>query len=293
MPLDLEVKLQKNDIAFHIHHLVESIPHDVFEPFLRNEGCPAYHPRMMLKIIFMCLHPSVFSGRKIEALLKDSIRMMWLAQGYEPSYRTINRFRVHSDVKELIRQCFVQFRCQLIEEKLIDQEAIFIDGTKIEANANKFTFVWKKSIEKYHHSLIERSNQLYNELLENEIIPEIEREGDEQLSLKELSQLVEKVDNVVAEYDKQIEESSDVPERKALRSERKYPKQVRKQLIDFVLRKQKYQRDFEIFGTRNSYSKTDLDATFMRMKDDLYAKRTIESWLQCTNRNGRAIHACL
>ncbi|MCM3457471.1 transposase, partial [Heyndrickxia oleronia] len=56
--------------------------------------------------------------------------------------------------------------------------------------------------------------------------------------------------------------------RKALRSERKYPKQVRKQLIDFVLRKQKYQRDFEIFGTRNSYSKTDLDATFMRMKDD-------------------------
>ena len=88
-------------------------------------------------------------------------------------------------------------------KKLIDQEAIFIDGTKIEANANKFTFVWKKSIEKYHHSLIERSNQLYNELLENEIIPEIEREGDEQLSLKELAQLVGKVDNVVAEYDKQ------------------------------------------------------------------------------------------
>ena len=57
-------------------------------------------------------------------------------------------------------------------------------------------------------------------------------------------------------------------ERKALRSERKYPKQVRKQLIDFILRKQKYQRDFEIFGTRNSYSKTDHDATFMRMKDD-------------------------
>ena len=166
--------------------------------------------------------------------------MMWLAQGYEPSYRTINRFRVQPEVKELIRQCFVQFRCQLVEEKLIDQEAIFIDGTKIEANANKFTFVWKKSIEKYHQSLIEKSNQLYNELLENEIIPEIERETDEQLSLEELAQLVEKVDDVVTEYDKQIEASSDVQERKALRSERKYPKQVRKQMIDFVLRKQKY-----------------------------------------------------
>ncbi|MFP3920044.1 IS1182 family transposase, partial [Lysinibacillus telephonicus] len=268
LPLELEVKLQKNDIAYHVHHLVESIPPEAFEPFLRNEGCPAYHPRMMLKIILCAYTQSVFSGRKIEALLKDSIRMMWLAQGYEPSYRTINRFRVHPKVKELIRQCFVQFRCQLIEEKLIHQEAIFIDGTKIEANANKFTFVWKKSIEKYHQSLIEKSNQLYNELLEKEIIPEIERESDEQLSLKELAHLVQQVDDIVTEYDKEIEASSDVQKRKILRSARKYPKQVRNQLIDFVLRKQKYQQDFETFGARNSYSKTDRDATFMRMKDD-------------------------
>ncbi len=69
-------------------------------------------------------------------------------------------------MKDLIRQCFVQFRCQLVKEKLIDREAIFIDGTKIEANANKFTFVWKKSIEKYHNGLIEKSNELYDELLE-------------------------------------------------------------------------------------------------------------------------------
>ncbi|NRG46792.1 IS1182 family transposase [Bacillus sp. CRN 9] len=268
LPLDLEVRLENSDIAFHVHHLVESIPHEAFEPFVRTEGCPAYHPRMMLKIILCAYTQSVFSGRKIEALLKDSIRMMWLAQGYEPSYRTINRFRVHSEVKDLIRQCFVQFRCQLIEEKLIDQEAIFIDGTKIEANANKFTFVWKKSIEKYHQSLIEKSNQLYNELLENEIIPEMERESEEQLSSEELAQLVQKVDDVINDYDQQIELSSEASERKDLRSKRKYPKKARKQFIDFVLRKQKYQRDFEIFGTRNSYSKTDLDATFMRMKDD-------------------------
>ncbi|MEK4285623.1 IS1182 family transposase [Ureibacillus sp. FSL K6-0165] len=249
LPLDLEVKLQENDIAFHIHHLVESIPHEAFEPFLRNTGCPAYHPRMMLKIILCAYSQSVFSGRKIEALLKDSIRMMWLAQGYEPSYRTINRFRVQPEVKELIRQCFVQFRCQLVQEKLIDQEAIFIDGTKIEANANKFTFVWKKSIEK-------------------EIIPEIERESEDELLIEELAQMVQKVDDVITEYDQKIEASSDASERKALRSKRKYPKKAYKQLIDFIIRKQKYQKDFEIFGERNSYSKTDSDATFMRMKDD-------------------------
>ncbi|WP_050614516.1 IS1182 family transposase [Bacillus testis] len=268
LPLDLEVRLQKNDIAFHVHHLVESIPHEAFEPFLRNEGCPAYHPRMMLKIILCAYTQSVFSGRKIEALLKDSIRMMWLAQGYEPSYRTINRFRVQPEVKELIRQCFVQFRCQLVQEKIIDQEAIFIDGTKIEANANKFTFVWKKSIEKYHQGLIEKSNHLYKELLKNEIMPQIVQESEEELTLEELTQIVEKVDEVISEYDQKIEASTNGAERKALRSERKFPKQARKQLMDHIQRKQRYQKDFEIFGTRNSYSKTDPDATFMRMKDD-------------------------
>lgn len=268
LPLDLEIKLQKNDIVFHIHHLVESIPSEAFKSFLRNEGCPSYHPRMMLKIILCAYTQSVFSGRKIESLLKDSIRMMWLAQGYEPSYRTINRFRVQPEVKDLIRQCFVQFRCQLVQEKVIDEEAIFIDGTKIEANANKFSFVWKKSIEKYQKSLIKKSNQLYNELLEKEIIPEMERENDEQLTLTELNQMVQKVDEVINEYDNQIEKSADVLERKKLRSERKYPKQVRKNLIDYIACKQKYERDFKIFGDRNSYSKTDHDATFMRMKDD-------------------------
>src|SRR5690606_35271328 len=176
LPLDLEVKLQENDIAFHIHHLVESIPEEAFASFLRNEGCPAYHPRMMLKIILCGYTQSVFSGRKIEALLKDSVRMMWLAQGYEPSYRTINRFRVNPAVDELLRQCFVQFRSQLVKEALIDQEAIFIDGTKIEANANKFSFTWKKSTERFHQSLVDKSNELYDELLKQKIIPEIERE---------------------------------------------------------------------------------------------------------------------
>ena len=200
LPLDLEVKLQKNDIAFSIHHLVESIPNEAFAPFIYHTGCPSYHPRMMLKIILCGYTQSTFSGRKIEGLTKDSIRMMWLSQGYEPSYRTINRFRIHPQMKELIRQCFVQFRCQLVEEKLIDQEAIFIDGTKIEANANKFSFVWKKSVERHHTNLVEKSNQLYDELLEHQIIPEIQRENEEQLSIEELKQVAHYVEEVVEDY---------------------------------------------------------------------------------------------
>ena len=268
LPLDLEVKLQENDIAFAIHDLVESIPDEAFEVFLRQTGRPAYHPRMMLKIILCGYTQSVFSGRKIEGLLQDSVRMMWLAQGYEPSYRTINRFRSNPLIENILRECFVQFRNQLVEKELIEEEAIFIDGTKIEANANKFSFVWRKSTERYSEKLIEKSNQLYDELLEKEIIPAIERENEEELSVQELEEIVEKLDEKIEEYDNQIEVCEVGSERKKIRSERKFPKQVRKQFADFVERKQKYQRDMEIFGDRNSYSKTDPDATFMRMKDD-------------------------
>ncbi|UFU00692.1 IS1182 family transposase [Radiobacillus kanasensis] len=268
LPLDLEIKLQENDIAYAVHDVVEAIPDEAFTGFLRETGCPAYHPRMMMKVVLCAYTQSVFSGRKIEGLLKDSVRMMWLAQGYEPSYRTINRFRVHPEVKELLRQCFVQFRCQLVRENVIEEEAIFMDGTKIEANANKFTFVWRKATEKYSSRLVEKSNRMYEELLEKEIIPEIERESMEELSSQELEKVVEKLEETVGEYDKKIEASEDVSERKQLRSERKTPKQYGKQFKDFVVRKQKYQHDMAIFGERNSYSKTDHDATFMRMKDD-------------------------
>lgn len=268
LPLDLEIKLQENDIAYTVNDVVENIPDEAFTGFLRETGCPAYYPRMMMKIILCAYTQSVFSGRKIEGLLQDSIRMMWLAQGHVPSYRTINRFRVHPEAKELLRQCFVQFRCQLVQEKLIDEEAIFIDGTKIEANANKFTFVWRKAVEKYSADLVERSNQMYEELLKKEIVPEIERESSDEMSAEELAKVVEKLDAKVEEYDKKIEASEEANERKQLRSLRKAPKQYRKRFKDFLERKQKYQNDMEIFGERNSYSKTDHDATFMRMKDD-------------------------
>lgn len=198
LPLDLEVRLQENDIAFAVHHLVESIPDDVFDPFMRTTGCPAYHPRMMMKIILCAYTQSVFSGRKIEGLLSDSLRMMWLAQGNAPSYRTINRFRVHPAVTPILKQAFVTFRCHLVEMGEINEEAIFIDGTKLEANANRYTFVWRKSIERHSSSLVDKSNRIYDNLVEQDILPEIERESLDELTLSELEHMGEALDAHIA-----------------------------------------------------------------------------------------------
>lgn len=108
-------------------------------------------------------------------------------------------------VNALLRECFVQFCSQLVKEQLIDEEAIFIDGTKIEANANKYTFVWKKSIDNFDKSLIEKSMFIYNELVKNEIIPEIERESQKELSVSELGKIEEQLVQVVDKFIEKIE----------------------------------------------------------------------------------------
>ncbi|TCI23942.1 IS5/IS1182 family transposase, partial [Exiguobacterium sp. SH5S4] len=268
LPLDLEVRLQENDIAFAVHDLVEQIPDEAFEPFWRTTGCPAYHPRMMMKIVLCAYTQSVFSGRKIEGLLKDSLRMMWLAQGHEPSYRTINRFRVHPAVSPILKAAFVAFRCHLVETGEIDEEAIFIDGTKIEANANRYTFVWRKAVARYSAALVEKSNQLYDELMADQVIPEIERESPDALSVEELEQIAARLEEKIESINEEIATATDVAERKRLRMKRKIPRRLHKQAADFAARKRRYEEHMATFGTRNSYSKTDRDATFMRMKED-------------------------
>ena len=164
LSLDLEIYLEENDIAFAIDELVESIPEEIFSVFDHKMGTTSYHPKMMLKLLLCGYTQSIFSGRKIEAMSKDSIRAMWLTQSQFPNFRTINRFRVNPLVQPILQECFIQFRNQLVSQKLIDEEAIFIDGTKLEANANKYTFVWKKSTERFEESLRQKSKESYFDL---------------------------------------------------------------------------------------------------------------------------------
>lgn len=84
----------------------------------------------MLKIILYSYTYSVFSRRRIEYLLKNSCRMMWLAQVQTSTYRTINRFRMNPHMMEFLHILFVGLRAQLLEDKLITEDVIYIDGTK-------------------------------------------------------------------------------------------------------------------------------------------------------------------
>ncbi|HCY5661811.1 TPA: transposase, partial [Staphylococcus aureus] len=112
LPIETSVRIPQNDISRYVNEIVETIPDSEFDEFRHHRGATSYHPKMMLKIILYAYTQSVFSGRRIEKLLHDSIRMMWLAQNQTPSYKTINRFRVNPNTDALIESLFIQFHSQ-------------------------------------------------------------------------------------------------------------------------------------------------------------------------------------
>ncbi|UXR82258.1 IS1182 family transposase [Staphylococcus sp. IVB6214] len=268
LPIETEISFPESDIALIINKLVESIPQETFNQYYNHRGPSSYHPKMMLKIVLYSYTQSVFSGRKMEFLLKDSCRMMWLAQGQVPSYRTINRFRVNPHMIDFIQVLFVGLRAQLLEDKVITEDALYIDGTKIEANANKYTFQWLGSTKHFSKGVIEKSNAVYKQLISEKIIPEIKRESSDELTKEELNRIEMHLDDKNETLTSKIEASQSVEIRKTLRKQRSKVRKYKKAIKDFKDRKIKYDEQMEIYGDRKSYSKTDHDATFMRMKND-------------------------
>lgn len=166
LSLTLDFSLPKNHLASVISSFVDSIPADVLLDKKSKTGRPAYHPALMLKIFLFAYSRRVFSGRKIERMLEENLPMMIMAEGRKIFYRTLNNFRSSEHANKLIKTCFIYFANLLADEGLIRADSLFIDGTKIEADANRYTFVWRKAEEKYHARLKEDAVKLYEELIE-------------------------------------------------------------------------------------------------------------------------------
>ena len=162
LTLNLDFTIPNNHLATVIGWFVDSIPEDVLLGDSAKTGRPAYHPAMMLKILLFAYSRRVFSGRKIALMLEENLPMMVLAEHQQISYHTINNFRSSDHANELVKKCFLYFTNLLEQEGLINEGAIFIDGTKIEADANRYSFVWRKAVEKYHEKLKGQAVELYD-----------------------------------------------------------------------------------------------------------------------------------
>ena len=263
MILDIEQFIPKNHLARAVDEMVESIPDELLTAHYVGGGRAPYHPKMMLKILLYAYTQKVYSSRAIEAMLTENLPMMWLAAMQTPDHRTINEFR-GVRMPNMVEDVFEQFIAQLIEEGVIDLEYIFVDGTKIEANANKYSFVWKKAVNNFDKKLREKIALLLEE------VKAVTAEEMKTLSLEnQLEQTANALQEEVVALEKAIENEVDQDKKKAWRKEKTAKKQQVKAIReDYLPRLEKYERQREILGERNSYAKTDEDATFMRMKDD-------------------------
>ena len=260
---DLECLIPEHHIARIIDEFIESIPYEVLIAHYDSGGRAPYHPKLMLKIILYGYTQKVYSSRRIAQMTRENIPMMWLAGMQQPDHRTINEFRGER-MPEILDDVFEQLILQLIDAQLIDLEHIFVDGTKIEANANKYSFVWKKAVNNFDGKLHEKAKALVAEV---RAITESETEPltlEEQL-MKTAVQLLTEVEDL----EESIASETDKEKKRALKKQRTVKNnQVKTIKEDYLPRLKKYEKQREILSERNSYSKTDNDATFMRLKDD-------------------------
>lgn len=194
--------------------------------------------------------------------------MKWLVADSEISYRTINRFRSSELCAAILENVFVEFKAFLIQQEMITNDVVSIDGTKIEADANKYSFVWKRATDKFYASLKTKELEYYR----NEILSTVEKEilKDEINSSdkKDVEILKDFLEEALVEVNEEIETSPIKGPDSRKQKRRKLKKHLRKIKEDFLPREVKYEKYYRTFEGRNSFSKTDTDATFMRMKED-------------------------
>ena len=220
----------------------------------KGGGTSSYHPRILLKILIYSYLNNTYSSRKIERANNESIYYHWLSGGNFPDHHTINNFR-GSRLKGKIDTIFTQVVILLNQSNIVALEEVFTDGTKLESFANRYTFVWKGSIEKNKEKL-EKKIKLVLKDIEQEIAQEDQSQEANELSSPISSQ----------ELDKKIAQLNETLQQKG--AGKKVIKQVEKLANEALPKLQEYEKHLQKLGERNSYSKTDPDATFMRMKED-------------------------
>lgn len=217
-------------------------------------GASSYHPRMLLKALVFAYINNIYSSRRIEEALGENIHFMWLTGMSKPDHNTINRFRGQR-LQKTLQPIFTQVVLLLCEEGLLSLKELYTDGTKIEANANRYTFVWGKSIATNKEKIKGQLNDLwkYAQSVAASELDDTDPSGFDKIDSQRVSETVEKINNALK--DKQIDSKV---RQKLNYARRKWPEAL-----------EKYEAQEKILGEhRNSYSKTDPDATFMRMKED-------------------------
>ena len=262
-PIEIEKIIETTDP---VYAFCEVMNHIDLSKYLTTEdrrtGRPRYEEETLLKVIlFAFMENGYESLRKIEKLCKTDIRFMWLLQDNPPpSHSTIGNF-MNNVLNRKIDEIFADINSYIFTVENVDLNHVYIDGTKIEANANKYSWVWKKSCEKNRLKVFARITELLGEMNEKISSFCVKFGIREEYAIEYLEQIQQQYVKLCG-FDPET----------AIRG-RGHHKTIEQRhydkLSEYISRLKKYAEHIKICGDeRNSYSKTDHDATFMRMKKD-------------------------
>jgi transposase len=253
IPPSYDDLVPKNHPVRIVNTIVDHLDISSLEKTYKGGGTSSYHPRMLLKVVIYSYLRNIYSSRKIEQALQENVHFMWLSGQSKPDHNTINDFR-GKRLKGKFKNIFNQVVELLAEQGVLSLKELYVDGTKIEANANRYTFVWGKSIKTSKERIRKQLKELWSYVekvyAEEQMLPN--QPDFEEIDPEKVAQTIDTINQALK--DKKIDKKV---KQKLNYAKKNWPKNL-----------QKYNEQEAILGKRNSYSKTDPDATFMRMKDD-------------------------
>ncbi len=235
-----------------VNQVVDKLQLDDLLSTYKGGGTSRYHPRMLLKVLFYAYFCNIYSCRRIAQALEENIHFMWLSGNSTPDFRTINDFR-SKRLKNQINHLFAEVVRLLHDLKYVSLDVQYIDGTKLEAASNRYSFVWKGSVEKNKAKLEDKINGVLSQIKQAIREDKAHATTPEESSRVDATQLRQKLE----ELNQRLPTLG-----------KKAQKQVKKLQEEHLPRLEKYEQQLQVLGERNSYSKTDEDASFMRMKED-------------------------
>ncbi len=255
LPLNIETIIPEDDSVRLLSQFVEAM--DLTDLYSTYERINSVSPRTLLKIVLYSYMNGDYSSRSMELNCKRDINFMFLLEGAPvPDHATFARFRsIH--FAPCAKHILAEMSNAFFDLGEISGETVFIDGTKIEAATNKYTFVWKKAVTKNQTKLLIK---LADFVAQCEQLYDLKIVYGDTVKMKHVKKLRKKL------Y--ALKQSENVVFVHGI-GKRKTPLQKSiETLEDYLSRLKKYNHQIHICGGRNSYSKTDHDATFMRMKED-------------------------
>ena len=252
LPLETNFMIPENDSVRLLNKVLEGLDYsELLRTYSTYGRKSAISPVTLFKVLAYANMECIYSSRDIEKACRRDVNFMWLLQGQKvPDHSTIARFR-RNRLSRCIENLFFQIINLLFDMQELKFKNIFIDGTKIEANANKYSYVWLKTTKQLLDKLLDKIDTTLKDFNEKF-----------KTSFKN-NQIYEILDFLAAQKNiLHIDFVSGKGKRKT--SIQRYTELFN----EFAERLNKYNKALELFNGRNSYSKTDIDATFMHMKED-------------------------